>query len=204
MILKSHGSNFKGNILDIGCATGSLIRELRKKIKYSNFTGVDTSADLIKTAKSKSVSNCKFIKKDFIKINKKYKFDLIIAAGVLAFYDDFSFALNKMINLLKKNGYLYIIGTFNSENIDTLVKFRNNYTKSNWEKGLNSYSTKTISNYLKKKKLKFQFKKFQIPFFLKKKKNPIISYTIKTNIKGKILLNGANIRMELFYLLIKK
>ena len=109
-----------------------------------------------------------------------------------------------MISLLKKKGSLYIIGTFNSENIDTLVKFRNNYTNSNWEKGLNSYSIKTISKFLSKKKLKYRFNKFQIPFTLKKKKNPIISYTLKVNNKQKILLTGANIRMELFYLIIKK
>ena len=49
-----------------------------------------------------------------------------------------------MLSLLKKNSYLYIFGTFNSANIDTLVKFRNNYTNSTWEKGLNSFSIKTI------------------------------------------------------------
>ena len=85
-----------------------------------------------------------------------------------------------------------------------MVKFRNNYTKSNWEKGLNSFSVKTISKYLDKKNLKYRFYKFKIPFNLKKKKNPIISYTLQVNNKQKILLTGANIRMELFYLIIKK
>ncbi len=204
MLLKTHGSNFKGDVLDIGCASGALIRELNKKFKKSNFTGIDTSLDLIKIAKKKNISNCKFLKKDFMNLKNKFKFNIIIAGGVLAFYDNFSLAINKMINLLKNNGYLYIIGTFNTENIDTLVKFRNNYTRSNWEKGLNSFSIKTISNYLKNKKLKFTFKKFNIPIFLRKNKNPIISYTIKTKKNSKILLNGANIRMELYYLLIKK
>ena len=139
-----------------------------------------------------------------MKFENKFKFDIVIAGGVLAFYDNFQIAMNKMLGLLKKKGHLYIIGTFNSENIDTLVKFRNNYTKSKWEKGLNSFSIKTISNYLRNKKLSFRFKKFKIPFFLSKKKNPILSYTIITKNNSKILLNGANMRMELYYLLIKK
>jgi hypothetical protein len=69
---------------------------------------------------------------------------------------------------------------------------------------LNSYSIETISKFLKKKKVKYSFKKFQIPINLKQKKNPIISYTLTVNNKQKILLNDANIRMELFYLIIKK
>ena len=39
---------------------------------------------------------------------------------------------------------------------------------------------------------------------LKKKDNPIISYTLNFSKKKRIILNGANIRMELFYLIIKK
>ena len=204
MILKTHGVNFKGKVLDIGCASGTLIEKLNKEIKNSNFIGLDTSSELIKIAKKKKISKSKFINKDFMKFKNKSKFDIVIAGGVLAFYDNFQIAINKMIGLLKKKGHLYIIGTFNSENIDTLVKFRNNYTKSKWEKGLNSFSIKTISNYLRNKKLRFKFKKFKMPFFLSKKKNPILSYTIITKNNSKILLNGANMRMELYYLLIKK
>ena len=171
-IFNSHGTKFHGNILDIGCATGILLNAIKKKLKNSILLGVDTSADLIKIAKSYNISDCKFLKKDFMKLKLKSNFDIVIAAGVLSFYDDFTRPLNNMISLLKKKGSLYILGTFNSENIDTLVKFRNNYTNSNWEKGLNSYSIKTISKFLSKKKLKYRFNKFQIPFTLKKEKKP--------------------------------
>lgn len=203
-ISNSYGSKFQGNILDIGCATGVLLNAIKKKLKNSVLLGVDTSADLIRKAKSQDILDSNFLKKDFMKLNLKSKFDIVIAAGVLAFYDDFTLPLNKMLSLLKKKGSLYVIGTFNSKNIDTLVKFRNNYTNSNWETGLNSYSIETISKFLKKKRVKYSFKKFQIPINLKQKKNPIISYTLTVNNKQKILLNDANIRMELFYLIIKK
>ena len=118
-----------------------------------------------------------------MKYNKKSYFDIVVASGVLAFYDDYSNPIIKMLSLLKKNSYLYIFGTFNSANIDTLVKFRNNYTNSTWEKGLNSFSIKTISRFLKKKKLSLNLKiYFTIKF--KKKNNPIISYTLKLKKKS--------------------
>ena len=109
-----------------------------------------------------------------------------------------------MLSLLKKDSYLYIFGTFNSADIDTLIKFRKNKTNSSWKKDLNSFSQKNITKLKKKKKLKFYFKKFSLPFNLKKKDNPIISYTLNFSKKNRIILNGANIRMELFYLIIKK
>lgn len=193
-----------GKILDIGCANGSFLNFFKKKyINYELF-GIDTSKIMIKIAKNLKISESKFFCKDFMTMNNKTKFDIVVSSGVLAFYDNFSKPINKMISLLKKDGHLFIFGTFNSENIDTLVKFRNNYNSSNWEKGLNSFSVNTISKFLKKKEIKFKFIKFNLPFSLKKKKNPILSYTFNINKKKKLILNGANIRLELYYLIIKK
>jgi len=202
-IKKNHRSKNSGRILDIGCANGIFLKKFNTIFKNFSSLGVDTSGDMIALAKKNKIPNINFIKKDFISLNYKSYFDIITVSGVLAFYDDFTKPINKMLSLLKKNSYLYIFGTFNTENIDTLVKFRNNYTKSGWEKGLNSFSIKTISKFLKNKNVVFKFKKFNLPFKLKKKKNPIISYTLNKSGKNQLILNGANIRMELFYLVIK-
>jgi ubiquinone/menaquinone biosynthesis C-methylase UbiE len=203
-IKKDFKQNEKKRILDIGCANGIFLRNLNVSFKNFSSLGVDTSSDMISLAKKNKISNIEFVKKDFMNLKYKSYFDIITASGVLAFYDDYTKPINKMLSFLKKNSYLYIFGTFNTENIDTLVKFRNNYTKSNWEKGLNSFSIKTISNFLKNKNLLFEFKRFNLPFKLKKKKNPIISYTLNKTKKSQVILNGANVRMELFYLVIKK
>jgi len=203
-IKKDFKQNEKKRILDIGCANGIFLRNLNVSFKNFSSLGVDTSSDMISLAKKNKISNIEFVKKDFMNLKYKSYFDIITASGVLAFYDDYTKPINKMLSFLKQNSYLYIFGTFNTENIDTLVKFRNNYTKSNWEKGLNSFSIKTISNFLRNKNLLFEFKRFNLPFKLKKKKNPIISYTLNKTKKSQVILNGANVRMELFYLVIKK
>lgn len=203
-IKKDFKKNEKKRILDIGCANGIFLRNLNVFFKNFSSLGVDTSSDMISLAKKNKISNIEFVKKDFMNLKYKSYFDIITASGVLAFYDNYTKPINKMLSFLKQNSYLYIFGTFNSENIDTLVKFRNNYTKSNWEKGLNSFSIKTISNFLRNKNLLFEFKRFNLPFKLKKKKNPIISYTSNKTKKSQVILNGANVRMELFYLVIKK
>tara|TARA_Y100000591_G_C21824679_1_gene695898 strand:- start:1360 stop:2046 length:687 start_codon:yes stop_codon:yes gene_type:complete len=204
IIKKDFKNKIHGKILDIGCANGIFIKKLSNEFKKFECTGIDTSSNMIFLAKKNKSKNLSFYKKDFMKYNKKLYFDIVIASGVLAFYDNFSKVLDKMTSFLKKNSHLYIFGTFNSHDIDTIVKFRNNYTKSDWEKGLNSFSIKRVSDYLTKKKYKFSFKKFNIPFNLKKKANPILSYTLSYSKDKRIILNGANIKMELFYLRIKK
>lgn len=204
IIKQNYNKKDSGRILDIGCANGIFLKNFNKEFKNYNSIGIDTSSEMIDLAKKNKIENLNFLKRDFMKYDKKFHFDIIIASGVLAFYDDYSKAIEKMLSFLKKDSYLYIFGTFNSADIDTLIKFRNNYTNSSWEKGLNSFSIKSISKFLKKKKLKFYFKKFSLPFNLKKKDNPIISYTLNFSKKKRIILNGANIRMELFYLIIKK
>ncbi len=204
LIKKNHNLSKKGKILDIGCANGNFLKNFNLNFKNFQSTGIDTSEKMVNLAKKKKFKNLSFLKKDFMKLNKKSYFDIVVASGVLAFYDNFSMPLKKMISFLKKNSYLYVFGTFNSENIDTLIKFKNNYTRSKWERGLNSFSIKTISNFLKKKNIKYKFKKFELPFNLKKNVNPIISYTLKCSKTKRLILNGANIRMELFYLIIKK
>ena len=151
LIRESYSLNYEGKILDIGCANGIFLKNFNKKFRHFHSTGVDTSKNMIILSKKNKIPNSKFIKKDFMNLENKSCYDIVVASGVLAFYDNFTIAINKMISLLKNNSYLYIFGTFNSENIDTVIKFRNNYTKSGWEKGLNSFSIKTISSFLKKK-----------------------------------------------------
>ena len=145
LINKNLNDKRKGYLLDIGCANGIFLKNFHKKYKRFASLGIDTSKSMIALAKQNKVNNSNFLKKDFMKLSSKQKFDIIIASGVLAFYDDFSKPLNKMISLLKNKSFLFIFGTFNSKNIDTLIKFRNNYTKSKWEKGLNSFSIKGFS-----------------------------------------------------------
>lgn len=202
-ILKNKiNKNFNGIILDIGCAQGVFLKHFKKYFKKSKLEGIDTSSELINRCKKLKILDSKFYSKDFLNLKKKY--EIVIAAGILGYYDDFKKPLKKMISLTKKRGTLIVFSHLNSFNIDTIVRFRNNTNCNKWERGLNSYSIITIKKFLKKMKVKFYFKQFNIPIRLKPKKNPIISYTIDTLKKKKIILSGSNLRLEYFYLIIKK
>ena len=53
LISKSFRDSFAGNVLDVGCASGDFIFNLRKYLPNSNFTGIDVFEDIIKLAKQK-------------------------------------------------------------------------------------------------------------------------------------------------------
>ncbi len=195
--------DFSGSFLDIGCANGIFTNYLSKKFKKINFLGVDISDELIKIAKSNTkTDNSNFLVKDIDLIRFSQKFDFICASGMLSNYERFEKPLLKWINLLNPKGILIIFGVFNSSNIDLQVKIRNNFTKTDWENGLTTYSIETVSKFLISKKINFRFHKFYLPIELKKQKDPIKTYTEVTREGKKIILTGANIVNEFFHLLI--
>ena len=98
----------------------------------------------------------------------------------------------------KNNGKILDIGCANGIFLKKFSEEFKNYHLT----GIDT-SSKMI-NLAKKKKINFKFKKIILPLNLKKKNNPIISYTLKLKKKNRLILNGANIRMELFYLIVKK
>lgn len=202
ILIKKYPKKFNGKVLDIGCAQGTFLKYFQINFPNTVVSGVDTSRELIAKSKKINIKNSTFYVKNFFNVNEKY--DLVFASGVLGYYDDQINTLNKIISLTKRNGKIFIFSHFNTLNIDTRVRFRNNFNSNNWERGLNSFSLHTIKKYLTLKNLKFKFIKFDIPIKLKPQKNPIISYTIDTKSKNKIILSGSNLRLEYYYIIIER
>lgn len=191
-------------ILDIGCADGLFISELSKQLPKSNITGIDISSKLIDIANAKKCHNCTFLVEDAEKFEPNQKFDLIIASGILSVFDNFETILEQWLKWLKQQGKLIIFGRFNSSDIDVKVSFRNNYKKSDWEGGLTSYSIQTIGRFLDHLELEYKFSKFIFSGVLPKNEDPIRTYTIKTEDKEKLVVNGANLIAEHFFLTITR
>ena len=204
-IIRKRIKKFSGNFLDIGCANGNFINSISNYYKNASFYGIDISNKLISLANKKKVNiNVSFERANIDSYVAKKKFDIIQLSGVLSNYNDFKKPLIKCLKMTKKNGLLIIFGCFNSRNVDTITKVRNNYNNSKWQNGLTSYSIHTVGKFIEKSGYKFEFIRFQLPIDIKENINPIRSYTVKTNKNKKIILTGANIVNELFHLIIKK
>lgn len=207
LISKNFNKKKKFEFLDVGCASGNLIYRLKKIYINSYFTGIDVHKKSILKAKKKmkSSKNCSFKKKNLLKFKTKKKFNIIIASGLLSFFENFEEPLNILLKLLenKKQNKLFIFGRFNSSDIDTKIKFRNNQFNSKWRNGFSSYSIQTVSKFLAKKGYSCTFSKFHLPINIKKTNDLTRSYTILTKTNKRIILNKANIIAEFYFLIIK-
>ncbi len=199
--------NSSGEALDIGCATGALIRNLSTILEKYNFTGFDKSKDLIDCAKKlNNNASSNFFAGDVNSIKFDKKFNFICAVGVLSIFDDLETPLKKWLSWLNDDGILYLFGGFNKRDIDTRILFRNNTVQQpQWEGGLTSYSVKTTTRVLKKLGYKCNFKKFHLPIDLKEDlDNPVRTYTETTTTGEKLILCGANVVREKFFVTIEK
>lgn len=157
----------KKTVLDVGCASGYLSCELKKKGCY--VVGLEKGAELAKEAQ-------RYCDKVFVgdaeTIELPYKcyFDVILLADVLAYFRNPKEALIKFKNYLKKNGYIVIsVPNMANWSVRLSLLFGNfNYR----EKGilangyLRFFTTKTIKETLRQAGFKIE------------------SFDITTNLKG--------------------
>jgi trans-aconitate methyltransferase len=196
-----------GEGLDIGCASGSFIRNLSPILTNYNFTGFDISKTLVDHAnKQKKNKLSNFFVGDFNSISFDKKFNLICASGVLSIFQEFEPPLKKWLSWLSDDGIIFIFGRFNSRNIDTKILFRNNtQSDAEWEGGLSAFSIHTISRFLKQLGYKYEFQKFNLPIKLKEDvNNPIRTFTKEFENGERLIMDGANIVAEHFFLIIRR
>lgn len=95
-------------ILEIGCSSGYLIKDLKKKFKNISYIGADVIRfSLLRLAKK--YKKFPFLKFDLTKNPlKKLKFDYIIMLNVLEHIKDDCLAIKNTFKLLNKNGTIYI------------------------------------------------------------------------------------------------
>ena len=195
---KNHVINF----LDVGCATGSLLNFLNKEYPNWKFSGIEPSRAMINIAK-KNNKHAKFYQADVKEFRTKEKFDLISLFGVLGIFNfsEGKKIIEKLIKMLNSNGELFILSQFNNYDVDVLISHRK-YTKDKlgeFENGWNIYSKRTINEFLKKKNVSHKFYDFTFPGNIKKKEDPIRSWTLEINRK-KNLTNGLGLIINLKFL----
>ena len=205
-LVEKHNPDFHGTLLDVGCAAGGFIDLMNSKFPEARYVGFDLSTEMIDSAKERFSQrpNCDFFLGDAASFTPKRKYDVIVASGVLSIFEDFELPLTTWLSWLEETGNLYIFGRFNSRDIDTIIRFRNNANTEEWEGGLTSYSIQSVSRFLQRKEYIHEFIRFQLPIELKESSDPIRTFTKRMESGGLLVVNGANIVAEHFFLIIQK
>ncbi len=194
-------------LLDLGCAKGELIYCAKRRFpKTVTYVGVEQSSELIeKTRNVADLNDVRFVCANVENVNLEEKFDHVVMSGVLSCFDDLASPISSMVNHLKDTGWGYIFGPFNEDDVDLLVRFRNNYRKSKkWESGMNIFSLGTIKRHLKELNRKFLVHRFEISTDLPKHEDPVKSFTIRTETGERIIVTGCGVLLQYFLIEFQK
>ena len=187
------------SVKDLGCGDGLLLHTLAQKFQKFNFHGLDLSDKLIDIAKSRprllnlnySVGDCRN------SFNEAP--DLILASGILSIFDDWESVLLSWLDSLKSGGDLLLFGGFNPYDIDLKVKFKNNFSNSDWETGLDVISINSLKKFLNLNNYScINLGKFVPDIEISESENPIRGFTVDLKGGEKLVMNGA-LQVRCFY-----
>ena len=199
------------SILDIGCATGSLLSYLQANPKISSFHGIDISDDLLDIAKEK-LPNITFSNHNILypfEVSEKKKFDIISAIGVFGIFkpSDCETIIKNMFEILSDNGTIYIFSHFNDYRLDVNLEYKESSVadiSKNYSTGWNIISKDTIASMLKAYSCNHRFIDFQISTDLLPKSNPVRSWTYRDTSGLLQLTNGLKLKINFSFLEITK
>ena len=191
------------SILDVGCANGELLYNLKKKYRDNKLSGFELLSSLIIAAKKNLPKSINVHKVDITKkININEKFDVIIVSGVISIFDDYKKPLRGLLKILKPNGRLFIFAHFNKYNIDVFIKYRTRSKNANiLQSGWNIHSIKGLEEFFKTHGKKTKVYKFKPKKSFKGKSNdPLRSWTFKNKKNENLITNGLLILQEQYWL----
>lgn len=130
----------KGQVLDVGCGKGDFL---------SLFEQAGFAADGVEFGKEAAIEANKthtVFYGEFPKINFSRKYNLIIFRGVLQYLPEAKSYLNKAIDLLENNGYIFVTA---QPNVDSLCfkLFKNKFTQPVSGSDFIGYSEKILTEF---------------------------------------------------------
>ena len=124
------------------------------------------------------------------KIPFKKKFDICTVLGILSTFENPLKILNKIISVTKSKGRIIIFNNINEYGLNILTKYQNyNSADRRWYSAFNSFSKQYwIKNILLNTRVKkLSFKKFEMPFGIKKNiKKSFRAWTYKNRGKNQV------------------
>ena len=183
------------SVIDIGCATGDFLYYLSSCFPKAELYGADIDSELLERMRIE----VPIVKESFnIDISNPKtnigKYDAVFMLGVHSIFDQLDWILSIKSLLMNKNSRGYIFGIFNPDELDVLIKGRKSNSNEAWETGWNVFSKASIGKYMEKNGLDYSFKDFNIDIDIEKNINdPLRSWTINKESKGKIVVNGLSL-----------
>jgi len=111
-------------ILDIGCGTGQLIKEISDHYNKVNYLGIDVAENMIEVAKKNNKGkNVKFKTSSIESFESNDKYDIIICTHAFPYFPNKQEMINKMAGLCNKKGQVIIVNSSTNSLKDLIINF---------------------------------------------------------------------------------
>lgn len=164
------------SVLEVGCATGILTREMAQNVECTKYTSNDIVEESVKYVKE-IIPECEFIAGDIEELNLNEKYDLIISNACLQWCSDIENTFKKLFDALNDNGII-AISIFGDENLKEI--------KSSFDIENKTYSMTS---------LKYFFSEYNV--LLNKEETIKMSFSSPVEVLKHIKLTGVNALKEL-------
>ena len=111
-------------ILDIGCGTGQLIKEISDHCNKVNYLGIDVAENMIEVAKKNNKGkNVKFKTSSIESFESNEKYDIIICTHAFPYFPNKQEMIKKMAGLCNKKGQVIIVNSSTNSLKDLIINF---------------------------------------------------------------------------------
>ncbi len=109
-------------ILEIGCGTGQLIKEISENYPDVNYLGIDVAKNMVEIAKSSnSGKNMEFLVCPVEEFATGEQYDLILCTHAFPYFPDKAAVVQKMADLCKPQGQIILVSSSTNTPKDFLI-----------------------------------------------------------------------------------
>ena len=111
-------------ILDIGCGTGQLIKEISDQYNEVDYLGIDVAENMIEVAKKNNKGkNIEFKNSAIESFESNDKYDIIICTHAFPYFPNKQEMIKKMAGLCNKKGQVIIVNSSTNSLKDLIINF---------------------------------------------------------------------------------
>ena len=124
IILPRLSENPEAKVLEIGCGTGQLIKEIGEVQKDVNYLGIDVAENMVEIAKeSNHGQRMEFCVCPVEAFETKEKYDIIFCTHAFPYFPDKSAVIKKMAECCKEGGDIIIANSSTNTPKDFMINF---------------------------------------------------------------------------------
>jgi 2-polyprenyl-3-methyl-5-hydroxy-6-metoxy-1,4-benzoquinol methylase len=195
------------DVLDVGCADGLFLEAVSNQIACRTVHGIDTDPELVSVARQRPYRADRsgvFLEDAWALTGDEPvadldRYDVIIASGLLTFFEDQDRIVRGLCRYLKDDGRLFLFNRINSADVDLRYWVRAAGTAA-WGEFRMVPALITLTSVMGQYLRDVTVQRFELPFDLPETASMHATRTIRTADGSRLLMTKYNIAGELAFL----